>query len=443
MQMKVLFHVVVLMLIFSGPVSASQSSSERQAIDTTLALQYFQEAEAICKKDNGKLWGVSLCGPMLFVDRATRTVVANQADPEGHLKKDGQVFVGRLPEKELIANTSTRWAGAHWTMLIWPLPENKEARAKLMAHELFHRIQEQIGLPASNPSNNHLDSMEGRTLLQLEWRALRSALARSGAERRAHATDALVFRSHRRALFPEASPNERGLEMNEGVAEYTGFKLRGTADSESILLVVKQLENWEGRPSFVRSFAYASGPAYGFLLDAANANWRGKLKPEDDLGALTQKFFSIELPGNLKEEAEKRSAKYEGGALRASEVERENKRLKRLADYRARFVDGPVLVVPLTDQVQYSFDPGNIEAFDESASVYPNIRVSDDWGILTVTKGALVSREGRRVARVHVPAPADANAQKLEGDGWTLELSKGWILTPGERKGDYYLKQTR
>ena|SRR5437588_6212757 len=63
-------------------------------IDTTLAYQYFQEAQALCSRDSGKLWGVSLCGPMLFVDRKTRTVVANQADKEGILTKSGNVFAG-------------------------------------------------------------------------------------------------------------------------------------------------------------------------------------------------------------------------------------------------------------------------------------------------------------------------------------------------------------
>ena len=72
----------------------SQLLAQSSPIDTTLAYQYFQEAQALCSRDNGKLWGVSLCGPMLFVDRKTRTVVANQADKEGILTKSGNVFVG-------------------------------------------------------------------------------------------------------------------------------------------------------------------------------------------------------------------------------------------------------------------------------------------------------------------------------------------------------------
>lgn len=48
---------------------------------------------------------------MIFVDLQTRTVVANQADAESHLTKDGNVFIGKLPENMNIANTAIQWAG--------------------------------------------------------------------------------------------------------------------------------------------------------------------------------------------------------------------------------------------------------------------------------------------------------------------------------------------
>ena len=35
-----------------------------------------------------------------------------------------------------------------------------------------------------------------------------------------------------------------------------------------------QLARQEEQPSFVRSFAYASGPAYGVLLDECGQKWR-------------------------------------------------------------------------------------------------------------------------------------------------------------------------
>jgi hypothetical protein len=419
------------------------SAAPPQAIDTMLAEQYFRQAESICAQDNSRLWGIKLCGPMLFVDPSTRTVVANQADAEGNLTKRGNVFVGKLPDKVNIANTAMAWAGVKWTMIMWPLPSNERARARLMFHELFHRVQDDLGLPASSPANGHLDTLEGRIWLQLEWRALAGALSKRGDESRNAIEDALIFRLHRRSLFPNSDATERGLEMNEGVCEYTGVKLRGTAEEESVAYIGRQLESAEQTPTFARSFAYASGPPYGFLLDRTKADWRRGLKPTDDFGVLAQKAYSIKLPANIKQEAENRSSKYSGAALRAAEIERDAKRKKRFAEYRAKLIDGPLLILSFGAEASYSFDPNNVISFDEIGTIYPTMRVSDAWGILEVTGGALMIRDSKKGSRVQVPAPADRVGLRIQGDGWTLELSNGWSIVPSERKGDFVVSRDR
>lgn len=188
----IIFALLTIILPFQSRVLAQNSP-----INTTLAAQYFQEAQALCNRDNGKLWRVSLCAPMLFVDPKTRAVVANQPDKEGILTKNGNVFVGNLPAKVNIANTATEWAGVKWTMVKFPLPADKIRRANLMAHEMWHRVQSGIGFPLSNlPANNHLDSRDGRVWLQLEWRALAKALTSRGKQRRQAIADALLFRAY-------------------------------------------------------------------------------------------------------------------------------------------------------------------------------------------------------------------------------------------------------
>ena len=426
-------HLVILIgaSLFSGP-----GAPPARAVDTALALRYFQEAEALCKQDNGRLWGVSLCGPMLFVDPATRKVVASQGDREGHLARDGEVFVGKLPERVNAANTATDWAGVRWTMIIWPLPENKFDRADMMAHELWHRVQKEIGLPDSGPSNNHLDSLEGRVWLQLEWRALREALVSQGSRRRAFVRDALTFRSHRRQLFPEAESEERALEMHEGLAGYTGVKLSGRPGLAR--QVAGQLAEAEKRDTFVRSFAYASGPAYGLLLDEAGASWRKGLRPEHDLGLLLRQALSVEPPRDLRGEAERAAGNYRGDLLRASETERDEKRKRLVAMYKAKLVDGPVLVLPL-QKMEMKFNPNNLQPLDSHGTVYPDIRIADAWGILTVSGGALMSPQFNKI---QVQAPADTSGRTLQGEGWTLQLDAGWAVTAGERKGDFTLKKS-
>lgn len=434
---------ILQMILLTASMFTFSSYGQEQAIDAALAEQYFQEAHSICDKDGGKLWGVSLYGPMLLVDPATRMIVANQSDQQSRLSKKGSVFVGKLPEEIGVANTAITWAGVKWTMIIWPLPSSQTARARLMAHELYHRIQDDIGLPAANPSNNHLDTLEGRLWLQLEWRALKRALQQTGTESREAIEDALIFRAHRQHLFPQSVQSESSLEMNEGLAEYTGVKLRGTAEADSIEFIVKKIESSESLPTFVRSFAYASGPAYGFLLDGSDSAWRKGLKPGADIGMRLAKALSIKLPVKLDQEAARRLMKYDGNALRAAEVERDNNRRKRVAAYRERFVDKPVLIIPFTNNTQYTYDPNNLEAFDESSTVYPNMTASDVWGILNVTGGALMTREAGQIKRITVSAPVAADARPLRGDGWTIELNAGWKIAPGARKGDYVLTNNR
>jgi hypothetical protein len=427
--MLIRLAILATVLAFQLPVLAQTSPA-----DTVRATQYFQEAQAICSRDNGKLWGISLCGPMLLVDPHTRTVMANQADLEGLLTKNGDVQVGKLPANVNIANTATEWAGVKWTMLLLPLPEDKYRRANLMAHELWHRIQNEIGFPSSGTANNHLDSRAGRVWLQLEWRALAAALTSRGSRQRQAISDALLFRAFRRSMFPQAAAEEREMEMHEGLAEYTGVKLSGNPNLNEYM--VQSLKEAAQSETFVRSFAYASGPVYGILLDQAESGWRRNLKKADDLGLLLQSKLRIKLSENIKQTSETRAKYYDGDKLQAAETERENNRQKLLAEYRARFVDGPVLAIPL-QKMSMQFNPGNLVPLDSLGTVYPDIRVVDVWGILTVTRGALMNST---YSKIFVPAPNSLNKPRLEGDGWTLELKPGWTIAVGERKGDYVIK---
>ncbi len=180
-------------------------------IDAKLAQSYFKEVDVLCTREGGRLWGVSLCGPMLFADPNTRSFVTNRP-----------VNAAKLPDDINIANTAFDWEGVHWTMVQWPLPTDEKARGRLMMHELYHRIQNEIGLPAQEGSNEHLDTRDGRIWLQLEMRALAKALQASGKDREQSIADALAFRKERHRIFPKAAAAERTLEDNEGLAEYTG-----------------------------------------------------------------------------------------------------------------------------------------------------------------------------------------------------------------------------
>ena len=46
-------------------------------VDQQRAQEYFKEAQALCERDGGRMWGVSLCGPMVIADAVTGTIATS------------------------------------------------------------------------------------------------------------------------------------------------------------------------------------------------------------------------------------------------------------------------------------------------------------------------------------------------------------------------------
>jgi hypothetical protein len=435
MTHRKLMVVVFVLLFFTG--AAAQSSG----IDTKLAAKYFQQLKQTSDRDGGKSWGLSLYGPIMFVDPGSGNIVANQADLEHKLTPQDGVFVGKLPSEQNLANTAFDWAGVHWTMVMWPVSELRQPRERLLLHECFHRLQMKLGLPARDAVNAHLDTLNGRIWIQMEWRALERALRQTGPARQAAIADALLFRTYRRSLFPDSAGNENALELNEGLAEYTGVKLSSADLQETAVradLILRQARN---NSTFARSFAYVSGPAYGALLDFSGRPWRATLKSSSDLGLLLQQRYGITTRAS-EAAARVAVARYEGDEIITLETRQEQRRNQQIAEAKKKFLDGPVLILSLTDDVKYSYDPNNVIGIDSSNTVYPTMRLTDAWGILNVTDGAWLERNASGLLiRARLPAPTDPSARPLKGDGWSLELANGWEVVPADRSGDVKIRK--
>src|SRR5262249_4819680 len=266
------------------------------------------------------------------------------------------------PEDKNIANTAIDWAGVHWTMVAWPFSVYRQPRERLLLHECFHRIQESVSLPARDAVNNHLDTRDGRIWLQMEWRALERALRQTGAERSQAVSDALLFRGYRRSLSRDAAQHENALELNEGMAEYTGIKLSSATLEEFVVRADLAVRDGRSNPTFARSFAYVSGPAYGALLDMSGKPWRDRIAKMGDLGPLLATASRIPLQKPDEHAAQIAASPYEGEEVIGAETRRDEKRQRDIAAARHRFVEGPVLILPLTAALNYSFDPNNVFA---------------------------------------------------------------------------------
>ena len=408
---------MILQLILICTVTVAKAQVDQQR-----ALEYFKEAQALCERDNGRLWGVSICGPMVIFDIKTKTIATSKTEPDE-----------TRPRLLGLVNAPVQWGGETWASYIWNDVATKSPRDRkeLLVHELFHGVQPQLKLGAAAGTPEHLDSKEGRYWLRLEWKALEKALRKSGKQRKQAICDALAFRKTRRLLFPASVEDERGQEITEGLAAYTATVLVANSENDAMGGALDLLVNAEKNAkdaSFVRTFAYFSGPVYGLLLDASSPDWRKRIKSTDDLAVLVMQALNI----HPSPEATIAAAKYEGAEILLSEKKREQDRQARLDELRKTFVEGPTLLFP---GGSHSYDTRGAVSLQGIGTIYFGpFRASGAWGKLEAEKGVLVSSDGgsRRVA-----APIKLDKTTFSGDGWKLYLSSGWIVKEGERKGSF------
>lgn len=408
---------------------------EKQALEKNIPV-IFNEIKTETKKSYS-LWNKDLYGPILLVDPKTRQVFANEADTAGILKQNEDLFTGTLPDPINIANTAMRFAGKSWAMIMLPLPQNKQDRNNLLAHELFHTIQPSLGFTLNNPENNHLDKKDGRVYLRLELEALKKAVQSSSKnELHRHLASALTFRKYRHLCYKGADTTENLLEMNEGLAEFTGFIVSGRTKEQAKVHFVNGIHTFFTNPTFVRSFAYQTIPVYGYLLYGKNKNWNKEIGPKTNLTNYFIKAFNINTSANLKAAVESLSDSYNGKTILQEETAREEKAQKLIAEYKLRFIEQAHFTIKF-EKMNVSFDPRNIIPIEDKGTVYPNIRVTDLWGVLTVEKGALMSANWDKIS---VTNPVKVEEKRIIGEGWTLELNEGYALEKDD-SGNFKLKR--
>jgi hypothetical protein len=409
-------HPTILLasLLLLAPVAAGAQQPDTAAMARAVGL-----LDAACAADRSGTWGRPLCGPLLLGQWGSRGVLASRQAADGSWSPVGRWWHGELPAGRFPANTAMQVGGTDWSMVVLPLPSDDGAATALLVHEQFHRIQPLLALPSTDPENHHLEEAAARRLLRLEWRALATAF-RDDAESCRAARDALAFRAARHAAYPGSDSSEALLERHEGLAEYTGQRLAAAVLGGEADRMAARLAEAEQNPSYVRSFAYATGAAYGLLLDRADPGWHDALVGGEGPAALLAERLGCDQSG---EALATRARRYGGEELARIEGRRADSLATLRNDYVRRLVDGPGFSSPPGD-LRFTFDPNRVFPLGSHGVVHPTGTFSGAWGSLEVESGgALVAADYRTVT---VALPADGVSR------WTLTPAKGWqrIDTP-------------
>jgi hypothetical protein len=413
MQARTNLNALLLLSLLGGATAAEAQ------VQSELAKRYFEEVTKLCERDGGRLWGVSLCGPMVIVDRATGTRATSQPGPDGQPPGGG------------LADGPVSWGGLRWfSFPLYMLPEkDADVRQQVMLHGLFHRIQPELGLITEDGFNEHLDTLEGRFWIQMEWRALRRAVESTGSERAEAIADALAFRRERHRLFPGAADNERRDEIREGLATYTGVAAWADSPADAARAAAAALAGGELQPAFVGNFEAHSGPAYGVLLDDLLPGWRRQVRSTSDLADMLASAINRPATTNVAVAA----ARYDAATLRTIEEARDRAQQVRVAELRRRFVDGPVLTMPGTGSGT-SNTTGSVGIEGVGTVLFGNFTLTAQWGRLTADGGVLRAAGG---ATLSVPVTGPLEGTSLRGDGWSATLNSGWVVRLAARPGSF------
>src|ERR1043165_624760 len=129
MRIRYHFNTRLLLVLLGGAAVADAQ------VQPKLAQRWFEEVTKLCERDAGRLWGVSLCGPMVIFDQRTRTRATSQPEPDGAPPRFPGMADGPVP-----------WGGVRWFSFPLYMLANTDAdvRQQNMLHGLFHRIQPEL-----------------------------------------------------------------------------------------------------------------------------------------------------------------------------------------------------------------------------------------------------------------------------------------------------------
>lgn len=404
-------------------------------------VRVFTEADALCKADGGALWGVSLCVPMMVVNPATHEALLNR--PARGAVREATAFRITLPATAQVSTAPVVFEGRRWAEITWPMYGDAGTQAVTLMHESFHVVQPKLGFngDADNGSiagDAFLDTRDGRIWLRGELHALRRALQSTGEARKRALHDAVQMRLYRDSLSKGTGEQERRLDLLEGLAEGTGIDA-GLPPNRRIAYALHDSAFVEAQPSYARSFAYATGPAYTELLDGTQSNWRRHVTTASDIARMALHAYGLTVSTPTSAQARAVLLRYGGQAIEAQEQTRAMRMAALDVQYKRELVTGPILTLPMS-HFHITFNPRDIETLAPYGTVYHTLTLSAPWGSVTVRGGdALISTDFQSL---RIAAPQSSRGNIATGRGWKLLLAPGYAIAPDPRRpGSFVVTQ--
>jgi len=282
-----------------------------------------------------------------------------------------------------------------------------------------------------------MDEKEARLWIKLEWKALRKAINTKGEERQLAIRDALIFRGSNREMYQKDASEENRFETYEGLATFTSIIFATNSDEEFKTELMAALDRGYAMESYARSYGFIHGALYATLLYDKGFDLRAITTENFDLGNAVRELYNIELPPVCRDVGGSLAVNYNIESILKEEEQRDIRIKESIHNQSNIFTEKPVVFLEL-ESPYFDFEQEEIRSLDSLGTLYQTIRVSDNWGKLTVEKGGCLVSNNLKFLRITAKSfKADKN--HISGDGWHLLLNDDWELIPANQ--NYFVRK--